>query len=100
MVVIWDKRAKADLKEYMAHSMIHTVKEYVQELVQYTDALANYPNLGKIQYIYHNVEVRQLVFKMHKIFYYIKDDKVIVLAAFHTAIDINKITRYLRGLTY
>ena len=30
----------------------------------------------------------------------IGDDKVIVLAAFHTAIDINKITRYLRGLTY
>ena len=102
MVVIWDKKAKNDLKEYVKYSKISTnnLKNYIKQLVVYTKELANYPNLGKIQYIYNNSEIRQLVFKMHKIFYYIKDNKIIIIAIFHTTVDINKITKYLRGLSY
>ncbi len=102
MVVIWDKNAKNDLKNYIKHSNISSdnLKNYIKQLVIYTKALADYPNMGKIQYIYNNSEIRQLVYKMHKIFYYIKGNKVIIVAVFHTAIDIEKITKYLRGLSY
>lgn len=102
MVVIWDKKANQDLKEYVKYSKIsdNTLKEYINKLVSYTKRLADYPNMGKIQYIYNNSEIRQLVFKMHRIFYFIKDNKIIIIAVFHTTVDIKRITKYLRGLSY
>ncbi len=60
MVVIWDKKAINDLKEYVKYSKLSTksVKKYIKQLVVYTKKLANYPNMWKIQYIYTNSEIR------------------------------------------
>lgn len=100
MVIEWDKNAKNDLKEYVKLSKTSTAKEYAKKLSTYVRNLAEYPNLGKIQYIYNNSEIRQLLFKMHRIYYRIKDNKIIIIAVLHTNVDIAKITQYLKGLTY
>lgn len=102
MVVILDKNATNDLKNFFENSKISPVnlKNYISDLLAYIKKLENYPNIGKIQYIYNETEIRQLVFKMHKIFYYIKEDKIIITAIFHTHVDINRITKYLKGLSY
>ena len=100
MVILWDKKAINDLKEFVKYSKTSTPKEYAKQLYNYVEKLSEYPNLGKIQYIYNDKEIRQLIFKMHKIYYLIEDNKIIVLAVLHTNADITRITKYLRGLTF
>ena len=100
MVIEWDKKARNDLKEYVKSSKTTNPKEYIEQLVSYVKTLAEYPNLGKIQYIYNNSEIRQLVFKMHKIYYRIVGNKIIITAVLHSNTDISRIAKYLRGLTY
>lgn len=100
MVIEWDKKARNDLKEFVKYSKTNNANKYVKLLITYVKNLAEYPNLGKIQYIYNDVEIRQLIFKMHRIYYRIKDNKIIIIAVLHTNADIIKITKYLRGLNY
>ena len=86
MVIIWDKNARNDLKQYMKHSKIYTkdkLKNYINDLINYIDTLIISPYLGKSLYFHNSYEVRQLIYKMHRIFYYIKEDKIIISAVFH-----------------
>lgn len=98
MVVIWQEQAQNDLKNYIQNSRIYTsnkVNTYVNTLVDYVSNLETSPLLGKIFYIYNNVEIRQLLFKMHRIIYYIKEDKIIIVEVVHTARNVDTVIKYL-----
>ena len=96
MVVIWSKSAKKDLKKYIKNSKIQTkskLNNYIINLLLYANTLKRLPKLGKVLYIYKNIEIRQLIFKMHKIIYYIVCDKIIIIMVTHTSRDLTNIIK-------
>ena len=98
MVVIWQKQAQDDLKNYIKNSKIYTtdkLKKYVNVLVDYVSSLEELPYLGKVFYVYNNIEIRQILYKMHRIIYYIKEEKIIIVKVDHTARNIDTVIKYL-----
>lgn len=101
MVIVWLKAAKLDLKNYRNNSKIinkEKVQEYIFDLVSSVDILETFPKSGKLFCLINNIELRQLVFKMHRIFYYIKDNKVYILAVVHTSRNVDNVIEYLNNL--
>ena len=95
MVIRWTNKAKQDLINYKENSKIVTdgkVEEYIHSLVDYVDILNTSNKLGKFLFNRGNLEFRQLVYKMHKIFYVIDKNSIYILTIVHTKkkpIDIN-----------
>ena len=101
MVVIWQEQAKNDLKDYLDHTRIITegkARKYILSLVDYANSLAEFPYLGKSFYHYNNIEIRQLLYEMHRIFYYIKNNEVIIISVIHTSRSIENTMKYLKNI--
>ena len=94
-MIIWTNKAKQDLIDYKENSKIITdgkVEKYIHSLIDYVDTLNISNKLGKFLFNRGNLEFRQLVYKMHKIFYVIDKDSIYILTVVHTKkkpIDIN-----------
>lgn len=96
MVVIWSKYAKNDLKNYKQNSKIHykeNLNKYIENLILYVDTLKDFPSLGKIFYSYKNIKIRQLIYEMHRIFYYVQNGTVIIIMVVHTSRDLTNIMK-------
>ena len=92
MVIIWTENAQNDLFDYKKNSKIITnqkIENYISSLIDYVENLKNFSKLGKFLFIKNNYEVRQLIYKMHRIFYAISNDKIYILNIYHTARNIN-----------
>ena len=101
MVVIWDKTAINDLKSYSEHSKIITegkVQEYIESLIDYGNSLSFNPNLGKEFLDYKNTTIRQLLYKMHRIFYYIEKNEIIIIQVIHTSRNIDNVIAIMKNL--
>lgn len=101
MVVVWSRTAKNNLKEYKLNSKVHTeikLENYINGLIEYVDTLKDFPHLGKILFENNNIEFRQLVYKMHKIYYYINNEEIRILSVVHTKHDIVNVISYLSKL--
>ena len=69
----------------------------MRKLVDYTDILETMPEIGKKTNFYiSNYEVRQMIYKKHRIFYNIKGKDVVILAIIHTRLDVGKALRRLK----
>ena len=102
MVVIRSKYAKLDLKNYKQNSNIHykeNLSKYIKNLILYVDTLKDFPLLGKMFYSYKNIEIRQLIYEMHRIFYYIQNETVIIIMVVHTSRDLTNIIKEIKRIT-
>lgn len=98
MVIIWYKQAIQDLKMYKQNSKMLTdekINNYMISLVNYIDILSTSPYLGKLFCAINEIEIRQLMLKMHRIFYYISNNKIYILAIIHTSYDIDNVINHL-----
>lgn len=95
MTIIWSENAKDNINSYKQNSKIFKVEEYIKELIEYTDYLQNSPKMGKLISNKGNVEIRQLVFRMHRIFYVINENTIIITSIVHTKRNMNIIIKYL-----
>lgn len=99
-MVIWTDNAITNITEFIDDAKMdteETAKSYMRKLVDYVDILETMPKIGKeIDYIILNYQVRQLIYKKHRIIYYIKGDDTVILAIIHTRLDINKTIRKLK----
>lgn len=69
----------------------------MKKLIDYVDILETMPKLGKnIKYIISNYEVRQIIYKKHRIIYHIKGNDIVNLAVLHTRLDIEKALKKLK----
>lgn len=98
MVVIWHDEAKRDLKNYSQHSKVVTdgkVKKYITDLADYANTLECMPNLGKDFIKYKGIVIKQLLFNMHRIFYYIENNEIIIIHVVHTSMNIDTVIKNL-----
>ena len=96
MVVRWHKTALEDLKDFFEVTKLYNPKDYIQKLVNYVNALTEQPNLGKIYLYIHGSIIRQLIYKEHKIFYYIDNNQINILTVVHHRQDINSKIEYIK----
>ena len=99
MVVVWSEQAINDLKSYAKNSAIITeskVQQYIDDLVDYGNSLSLSPQLGKSFLIYKNIQIRQLIYKMHRIFYYIENNEIIIIQIVHTKRNINVVIEIMK----
>jgi plasmid stabilization system protein ParE len=99
-MVIWTDNAISHITEFIDNAKIdteETAKSYMRKLVDYTDILETMPEIGKnMEYIIFNYEIRQMIYKKHRIIYHINGNDVVILAVLHTKLDINKALKKLK----
>ena len=98
MVVVLTKTAKTQLKDFSDNSHYGKVKEYIEEMVKYVSTLENFEKLGINFGKYNTKQVRQLIYKKHRIFYNSSSDKVFNLSVIHMAQDLTEVNRLLNQL--
>lgn len=99
MAVIWSESAQNDLKLYIENSKIYTrskLNEYIDSLINYANTLDSSPELGKIFIKYNNVTIRQLLYGMHRIFYFVDNDDIIIIQIAHTKRNIQNVLRIMK----
>ena len=95
MVINWSEFAIENLRDFIKITKIYNIAEYTNELFEYTDNLKDNNSLGKYILIFNSYEIRQLVFKKHKILYYIYDNEIRILALIHSSQDYGSILKQM-----
>lgn len=67
-------------------------------MLDYIENLSVNPLLGKEVYVYKGFHIRQIIYKLHRIYYYIEEDRIIIVGIFHTAMDVEKIMKYINEI--
>jgi plasmid stabilization system protein ParE len=71
------------IKEYITDEFGDRVAEaFEQKTVDFFDLLVEYPEMGSLEFIDKNIRGFQLA-KQTRVFYRIKNDKIIILTFFH-----------------
>jgi len=100
-MLIWTDNAISHIQEFIKEARTDTektAKAYMNKLVDYADSLDNMPKAGKKLEIISNYELRQLIYKSHRIIYTVKAEDIVVLAVLHTRLDIeNSIKKMKRN---
>lgn len=99
-MVIWTDNALSHITEFIDEAKEdteETAKSYMRKLVDYVDILETMPELGKnMEYIISNYEIKQLIYKKHRIIYHIKGNDIVILSVLHTRLDLGKSLRKLK----
>ena len=74
-----------------------TLKNYIDFMIIYIENLSVYPFLGKFLFYLDNLEIRQLIFKQHRIIYAIKNNTVFIISIVHTSRNIISYIQYLKN---
>ena len=99
-MVVWTDNAISHITEFIDEAKEgteETTKAYMRKLVDYTDILETMSDIGKkTNFFISDYEVRQMIYKKHRIFYNIKGKDVVILAIIHTRLDVGKALRKLK----
>ena len=91
-MIIWTDRAVLHMEEFIKNAKAdteNTARRYINGLIDYAEELDNMPKLGKIyNTLFSNYEIRQLIYKSHKVYYTIQKDDIVILAVLHSKMDI------------
>ena len=88
MVIIWTEPSIADLQNFLDNARDGTYKsanDYIISLMNYVNLLKIYPHLGKIYRKLKLKNVRQLIYRKHKIFYTIYDNHILIITVIHSS---------------
>lgn len=99
-MVIWTDNSITNITEFLDEAKEgteETAKTYMQKLVDYVDIIETMPEIGKnINFLISDYEVRQIIYKKHRIFYVIKEENAVISAIIHTRLDIGKALKKLK----
>ncbi len=99
-MVIWTDNAVSHITEFIdsvREGTEETAKAYMSKLIDYVDILETMPELGKVlKYKILGYDVRQIIYKKHRIIYHVKENNAVILAIIHTRLDIDKAIRKLK----
>lgn len=95
MVINWSEFAIENLRDFIKITKIYNIAEYTNELFEYTNNLIDNNSLGKYILTFNSYEIRQLVFKKHKILYYIYENEIRILALIHSSQDYGSILKQM-----
>lgn len=98
-MVIWTDNAILNITDFIDNSKSdeNTAKEYMEKLIDYTEILETMPRIGKeMDNIRTKYELRQMIYKNHRIIYHIKEDEIVIIAILHTRLDLDSAIKRLK----
>lgn len=95
MVIKWSEFAKKNLRDFVKYSTLLSPTSYVRELVSIISILQNQPKSGKILFCKDDIETRQIIYKMHKIIYRIKDNEIHIGAVLHIKYNLDNSIKFI-----
>lgn len=101
MAINWTDYAQHninDIVEYTQSLFGQPSNSYLKNLTAYIFCLETSPYLGKPLFELGLVGIRQLLYKKHRIIYYLKNNCVYILFLIHTSRDFDKYSFYLKRL--
>ena len=92
MVIKWTPLAIEQLQNFIKISKAeeYTIKDYISSLIEFTNQLLWSNEMGKVMFKLNNVSFRQLLYKKHRIIYYIKKDEIQIVSVVHTSQSLDK----------
>lgn len=93
-MVEWTNPAKQDLKsihDYIANDSQFYAKRVSFEIVEKTETLNTFPEIGRIVPEIGDTKIRELIIYSYRIIYEIYPDKIAILALIHGKRDFSKI---------
>ena len=85
-MVIWSIPAKEDLKkiyDYIARDSKYYARKVSQEIVEKSEKLNNFPEIGRIVPEIDEPNIRELIIYSYRLIYEISPDKIEILALIH-----------------
>ena len=99
MQVKWSNKSNNDILEFISYAKVNslnTYSSYMHNLVGTVYDLQNSPRMGRfLFYAYKNskkLEIRQLIYKKHRIIYYISDN-IYIVTILHEKMDFNSFAK-------
>lgn len=90
-MVIWTDRAKKHLTNFIDNAREDTqtlAKNYILKLVDYANMLEDMKYLGvKLNIYKDNENIRQLIYKSHRIIYMVQEEQVYIVAVLNAKMD-------------
>ena len=96
MVIIWSNPAIDDLKKFKEITKKIRPDEYLNNLISYVEDLTLNSKLGKIYTYIQETIIRQLIYKEHKIYYYVENEKIHILAVIHSKENSKERLNYIK----
>lgn len=92
MVIKWTPLAIEQLQNFKEISKVepHNIKDYIVSLVAFTNSLLDNNELGKVMFMLDDVKFRQLLYKKHRIIYYVKNNEIQIVSVIHTSQNLTK----------
>ncbi len=92
MVIKWTPLAIQQLQNFskISKAETHNIKKYITELVTFANNLLSNNELGKVMFILNNIKFRQLLYKKHRIVYYVKKDEIQIVSVIHTSQNLER----------
>ena len=87
------KRAKSELKSirrYISKDSVFYANKTINEIMKRASLLKDFPELGKRVVINKKI-VRQIIYKLYRIFYIIDSNNIYILSIFHHSRDISNL---------
>lgn len=84
----WSESASEDLVyiyNYICKDSAFFASKTVKEIIQSTNILKSFPNIGRIVPEISNMELRELIYKSYRIIFNIKLDGILIRRVFHSA---------------
>lgn len=100
MTVKWSKNSKNDIKDCKRNSdrTNNNVEKYISKLMDYTDMLSIHSSLGVFVLQKRNYQIRQLIFRQHRIFYSVYSNIVFIISIVHIHRDIESYLNYFKEI--
>ena len=96
MVIKWSNFSKSNLKDFAKNSKMVSALEYIKALVEYVYCLSEQKYLGKILCYTNSKEIRQLIYKKHRILYHIHDDEIYIIAVIHSMQNLDYNIKFIK----
>ena len=85
-MVKWTFPAKMDLKkiyDYIAEDSKYYARQVAQDIVEKTEGLNDFPEIGRIVPEINDKKIRELIIYSYRLIYEVKNDDVDILAIIH-----------------
>lgn len=100
MKIIWSIPSFLDLdniKNYIKKDSIYYANSFICKIINFTEKLENFPEIGRIVPEYNNKELKEIIYKNYRIIYKIDYNKknIYILAIIHASRDLKKVIENL-----
>ena len=70
--------------------------KYIKSLIEYVDFLSEQNYLGKVLCYINSFEIRQLIYRKHRILYHIFNDEIYIIAVIHASQDLETNLKFIK----